>query len=226
MSEYNSHRAPAFPAFDTSNYVTPEMAARFFEAHYRTVFRYVKLSRRVYDTPQTWPVSLSRQELRELVDAGFMVSLVQFLVSEAAGGGRGAENGKRYGDAAGWNAKELGAPAGITVWCDAEGWENQSRDDILAYLNAWAKACSSYGYRPGLYVGSGLPGITPEDLWGLPGFSAYWRAASIVPQVLNRGWTVAQMCEMKVFGLGIDADWIGLDHKARGWSDIFRVIGK
>jgi hypothetical protein len=227
MTDYKSHRAPRALGLDASTYIGPETAAKLYEAGYRTAFRYVKRSQRVYDTPQTWPVSLSHQELRELVDVGFKVSLVQFLVSERAGGGRGAENGKRYGDAAGHNAKKLGAPLGITVWCDAEGWGSQSRSDILAYLDAWATACAAYGYKPGLYVGSGLPSITGEDLWQRPGYTAYWRAASIVPQVPNRGWTVIQGVQLDdVFGATIDQDIIALDHKARRGSDIFRVIGK
>ena len=223
---YNAHRVPLQLGFDASTYIGPESAERFLEAGYATAFRYVKRRRRVYDTPQTWPVSLSHQELRELTDVGMMVSLVQFVVPEVSGGGGGRENGKRLGDAAGWNAQQLGAPAGITVWCDAEGWGDRSRADILAYLDGWAEVCSGYGYRPGLYVGAGLPGVTGEDLWKRPGYTAYWRAASIVPQVPNRGWTVIQGMQQKVFGETIDQDMIALDHKASRATDRFKVIGK
>jgi hypothetical protein len=227
---YNAVRAPLQLGFDASTYIDPKLAKRFLEAGYATAFRYVKKRRRVYDTPQKWPVSLSHRELAELVDAGLKVSLVQFVVPEVSGGGGGYENGKRLGDAAGWNAKTLKAPKGITVWCDAEGWEDRGRADILAYLNGWSDGCKAYGYRPGLYVGAGLGRVgkmvTGEDLSELPGFAAYWRAASIVPQVPNRGWTVIQGLQVKVFGEPIDQDMIALDHRAKRAGDRFKVIGK
>lgn len=223
---YKAIKVPLQVGFDASTYVKPETAKKFLEAGYHTAFRYVKRKRKVYDTPQTWPVSLSHQELAELTDAGLAVSLVQFSVDEVRGGGNGYDNGHKMGDAAGWNAWELGAPQGITVWCDAEGWENQTRQGILEYLQGWSDACKSYGYVPGLYVGSGLPGVTGDDLWQLPGYKAYWRAAAIVPQVPNRGWTVIQSMQTNVFSQPIDQDIICLDHKARRASDRFLVIGK
>jgi hypothetical protein len=227
---YKKKNALRALAFDSSNYVTVCQACHLLEAGYLTAFRYLKRRKKVYDTPQSWPVSLSHQELKELTDIGLRVSLVQFLVSESNGGGSGYDKGREYGDAAGWNAEKLGAPAGITVWCDAEGWENRGRDEILSYLNGWAEVCAEYGYVPGLYVGAGLGKVgdmvTGEDLYQLPKYKAYWRAASIVPQVPTRGFTVVQGVQLDVFGLTIDQDMIALDHKAKSENSIFKVIGK
>lgn len=225
---YKIKDAPRALGFDASTYVDLCSACHLMKAGYRTAFRYVRWDRRVKDTPDSnWPISLSKLELKQLVyDVGFKVSLVQFAVSESQGGGRGEANGKRYGDAAGYNARELGTPEGITVWCDAENWTNQSRADIIEYLNGWADGCATYGYKPGLYVGSGLPGVTGDDLWSLPGYTAYWRAASIVSQVPNRGWTVSQGVQIEVYGTNIDQDMISLDHRATSKDSIFKVIGK
>jgi hypothetical protein len=226
-------RAPRYAAIDCAQRISREQAQQIYRAGYRTVFRYVD---RVASDPEhddRWPINLTRSELYDLLSAGLRVSLVQYFSTsyESTSSGRrySREYGRRMGEAAAANARALGIPPQVTIWNDLEGCPDATPAMVIDYCNGWSEAVLLAGYLPGLYVGSGLGSretgyVSGEVLYGLPRYRAYWRAASIVPQVPVRGWTVVQGCQLKAFGLTLDQDLIALDHKAKSDRDRFLVV--
>jgi hypothetical protein len=200
MSEYTARRVKRRAAFDASVYVNPDMAQRLYDAHYRTRFGYVHYRKTVKDEasdPSHWPEMMSKQELREHVEIGMDVSLVQRIVPESIGGGLDYASGRRFGDAAGWNARELGAPKDICVWCDVESFEHRSPEQILSWCRGWYAGAVKHGIDPNGYFGQGLGNakdgyLTAEQLYRRLPFWKYWLAASVTPGVYKRGACVQQ----------------------------------
>jgi len=194
---------PSKIGFDASTYVTPATAAKFYEAGYRFVFRYLNRTKAFRETPDnTWPISLSTQELHELTDRGFAVGLVQFAGQ--------CRDGAAKGESMVHNAQGIGVPVGAHLFCDAEGWPDVSWAHVQSYLAAWQTQVRAAGYRAGLYVG---PGVQWGDLYSLPGYDCYWRAASYTPPVHHRGYAITQGMQCGVFGQTIDQDICAYDHK-------------
>jgi hypothetical protein len=226
-------RAPRFAAFDASVALTAEQAAAFYAAGYRTVFRYVDRVISDPDKDDRWPYNLTRKELDILLDAGLYVSIVQYFScsyeSTRAGKRYSTAYGGKAGEIAAVNAGALGIPQGVTIWNDLEGCPDATPDMIEDYCNGWSEAIVSHGYAPGLYVGSGLGSqatgyMVGSRLYALPRYRAYWRAASLVPQIPNRGYTVTQGCEITIAGVRVDQDMIALDHRAKSSRDRFLVV--
>lgn len=220
-------KAPVGAGFDASTYVTPAAAADFVRAGYQFAVRYIRRDQHVNDKPDSgWPVSLSRQELHELHDAGLAVSVVQF----ASFSGRrylSGSAGNTFGYAAAFNARELGIPDGCTLWVDAEWTDAPGDAAVMSYLTAWGKAVAEAGYRPGCYVG--YDGLTGDQWYSLPYYRAYWRSAIKYARVpYPRGWSMVQGLEHSrskasrgrpsVFGTAIDTDHVLYDDRGdRPW---------
>lgn len=203
--------------FDASTYVDQSTVGLLKCSGYKFRIGYLRLDIHVNDKPDlSWPTSMSHTELREHLSVGMPVSLVQFFTSRTLAPGLGHETGT----AAATNAQLLKAPKGITLWLDAEWSKNlPSQADVWQYCCEWAERVEAGGYEPGIYVGCGMP-LTSEQLYGLPKFRHYWRAASIVPQVAVRGWQMIQGMETTVHGVKLDPDMCALDHK----GDRFKII--
>jgi len=220
-------RAPVGPGFDASTYIPPAAAAQFAAAGYRFRIGYLRRDKHVNEAPDlsdgplTWPVSFSRQELAEHLNAGLLVSLVQF----ARFNGRsylGDESGRELGEAAAYNAESLGAPKGCTLWVDAE-WDDAPPDSIvMVYLIAWGLAVYRAGYRPGIY--EGYEGLTGEQWYSLPKYQAYWRSAMKHMAAPDpRGWNCYQGWEHSpkkasvgrppIFGCSVDTNFACYDKK-------------
>jgi hypothetical protein len=203
--------ASASLGFDTASLVTAATAAAFREQGWIWCARYLRRDVHVNDVPDTsgGVVSLSKQELANLLSAGLAVIPVQLgdasLVPSAA-------LGTEVGDAAARNAQTLGFPCGVTVWCDLE-WGAAAPPDpqaVLDYLDAWATPVAAAGYGPGLYVGPNVP-LSAQQLYSLPRFANYWKAASHTPWVANRGFQIIQGLTQQTNDIAIDADMICFD---------------
>lgn len=212
--------------FDTSIYVDQKYYDKLKSAGYGFVVRYLWRTKRVDDKPNYgWPVALSKQELSELLYAGFGVSIVQF--SPDKGVIPTAVIGKSVGEAAASNAAGLGIPKGVTIWCDAEWSNDPPAEDVIDYLNAWASPVVNAGYEAGLYLGGGT-GMTGEQLYDLPEYNHYWKSASAVPWVPKRGFQMFQTNQTTVFkamgdvGLTIDQDLVCIDNK----GERFKLVTK
>lgn len=216
------HLVPAsrFAAFDASVYVTPSAAAALYAAGYRTAFRYARRDKKVNLIPDTSPpVSLSIRERDELLAAGFKISLVQFaslsLVPSTA-------TGKSAGEAMVYNAQRLGFSPGAALWCDVEWATTPPGGDlaVMQYVDAWALAVVTAGYVCGCYVGPNA-GLTGSQWYARPKVTAYWKSASAVPWVENRGFQAIQGLPITVGGIEIDQDLLCLDNK----NQLFSCLG-
>lgn len=217
-----SCRVPLKSAFDTAVAVTAGQAARFFKSGYRTAIRYVDRVKSDPTKDEHWPINLTIQERDILLDAGLCISLAQYFSTRYESTHKGArfsfDHGQDLGTIAAINAQALGAPEGMAIWFDLEDCPEASPAMVANELNGWSTALVRYGLTPCLYVGSGIGsaevGYTTGDLlWSLPRYRCYWRAASIVPQIPNRGWTMVQGMPVKVHGVEIDQDMPALDHR-------------
>jgi hypothetical protein len=208
-------KAPRRAGFDTAAYVPIETAKRLKASGYFYALRYLRRDRHVNEQPDLsgGVVSLSSQELRELLSAGLDVGFVQFYSNAAPS----EKRGRHVGENAAWNARQLEVPEGVTLWMDLE-WATVAPPaaDSLAYANAWAKAVAAVGYEPGVYVGSNC-GLNGDQLWSFPQIRHYWKSASMVPWVPNRGFQMIQTLPTKVHGLMIDQDVSCLDNMGDRW---------
>jgi len=232
---FRTARAPRFAAVDCATRVSREQADQLYAAGYRTIFRYLDRVISDPDVDDRWPINLTRPELADLLDAGLYVSLVQYYSTAYESTDKGKKfsraYGERIGNAAATNARNLGIPAGVTIWCDLEFCADATPEMISDYLDGWSSqvVVVSPGFDPGMYVGSNLGShdtgyMTGSALYMRPRFRSYWRAASIVPQIPNRGWTAVQGLPIKLFGLELDQNMIALDHRARSDRDRFLVV--
>lgn len=219
-----AHRA-AF--FDTPNYITPPLAAKFLEAGYMATARYLLRDEQVNETPKAdiggWLYSLSRQELAEHMSHGLRVVPIQISFTRGAGL-LTYERGYRHGSAMRRNCEALEFPRNVTIWGQCEwsdcptGWLARRRyqASAMAYHNGWADAMWETYRRLGLYVSSFA--LTPKQLYSLPKYSSYWKGASAVPGVHKRGWQVVQGLERSrprknpVFGCDIDQNMSAIDN--------------
>lgn len=157
--------------FDSDETVTKAAATAFRRAGYRFCVRYVRR-----DKPHA--SALSTTEARSLLNAGIGVMIVQYVESEAAWN-PSATKGHRNGAVAALEADKLGAPWGVTVWCDLEGVApGTAAQRVIDYCNAWHSEVSGAGYVPGVYVGYHA-GLTATQLYRSLRFTHYWGAYNL-----------------------------------------------
>jgi hypothetical protein len=203
---------------DSSHYISPAFAKWLVEwTPVRFAMRYLRRRKKVDESPRKkWPVYLSRAELRGLISAGLDVGLTQIFVgSDMLNGAQG----RVVGEAAAWNAREIGAPSDVSVACDGEWSDKRSLvADELAYLLGWGRGFRRVKYAgesAALYVGSNT-GLTGEELYQLPVFHRYWKALSHVPFPYPRGYCMVQSREHVLLG---DGPPIFDQAARRAWKD-------
>ena len=201
------------PGFDCDTPLSADRARQFFAQGYKFCLRY--LSRR----------QASSKDLTELEATGILNSgLALMPVQHARRQGWSANQalGRQDGQEASGNAKTIGFPDRVSLWCDLEG-ENSSAEaqDVIDYCEAWYEAVSATGYIPGLYVGVGEL-LTGQQLYDLP-FQHYWRAQSQVPDIPSRGYQVIQLGpSIQINGVWIDLD-VAQSDKEGGAAQWLRV---
>ena len=194
---------------DSSHAISAELAdwlANGCDIKIGFVMRYLRRRRRVDDEPRSkWPVFLSRSELDGLHKADLMVGLTQTFVGRDM---LSEYHGERAGDAAAWNARTIGAPPKVTVYCDAEWGAARSRQaDRRGYLRGWPRGAHAVqrARSRGMYVGSNI-GLTGAELYAMQGYHRYWKSLSVVPWVYPRGYCLLQSWEHVLLGRGPD-EW-------------------
>ena len=108
----------------------------------------------------------------------------------------------------------LGIPRGVTVWLDLESVPaSLGHAELVAKINAWARAVIAAGYEPGLYVGAGCL-LNSAELYALA-VVRYWHSGSEVPAVDVRGYCMRQLrpLEVLVAGVVVDVDVVEPDYK-------------
>jgi hypothetical protein len=162
------------------------------------------------------PHDLSRAEIVRLHYAGLAIGAVQHCLD--AGWKPNRALGARYGGTAATEAKRLGLPLGVTLWCDLEGVrEGTPAAEVIAYGNAWYDAVLAGGYEPGLYVGDHC-GLSAHDLYYRLKFQAYWSSYNlnddelpIVRGVQMRQWRVRVPQRVDGIEFAWDGDTVGVD---------------
>ncbi|HLT37538.1 MAG TPA: glycoside hydrolase domain-containing protein [Enhygromyxa sp.] len=203
--------APAGLGFDTATVVTAEVADALYDQGYRFCARYLHRSKQVDEAPCGGALSIA--EAQTLLAAGLGLIPVQYGDAKLV---PSASLGTSVGEAAASNAAGLGFPAGVTVWCDVEfdsAHKPSSSADTIAYINAWAEAVATAGFRPGLYVGPNMPLSSSELYYKLGRVTSYWKAASLTPWVDERGFQMIQGLSLTTAGLYIDPDIACYDNK-------------
>jgi len=221
-------------ACDSATAPTRKQAEAVYDAGFRTWFRYVDRVLADPDKDKRWPINLTRPELAMLLDVGFDVGLVQYYSTGYESQERGARlcgaYGEQLGSIASANARRLGVPQGVTIFCDAEDWIRlPSKLHGFQYLNRWSAANVAAGDEPGLYYGANMGNeraefFTGADLYGLPRFRAYWKSMGYCPHMPRRGPTMVQAPPVKVAGLELDPNVITLDGKWLSSRYRFKVI--
>ena len=205
---------PGAKGFDcnTQLHKDKDLVAKFRSQGYQFCLRYI--SRKAEDKRD-----LCEEEVRYILEGGLALMPVQHVLKE--GWLPSEELGREYGEAAGRNAKNVGFPDGVCVWCDLEGVKQpdkslskeELRERVIAYCNAWYDAVDKAGYAPGLYVGAKC-GLSSKELYYKLRFSHYWKSGSKVPDVAVRGYQMIQSClDIQENGIGIDRNATQTDNK-------------
>lgn len=193
--------APAGLGFDTNTVVSTSVASAMAAQGYLFCMRYLGLtSQGSHD--------LSTSEAQGILGAGMRLGVVQHATKSTLTASLGTINGTNAAN----NAKGVGIPGGVTVWCDLEGVHSADSSDTIAYVNAWASAVSAAGYVPGLYVGPNC-GLSGAQLYSDLTMAHYWKAASDVPLVETRGYQMVQGLSFTTQGISIDPDIACYDGK-------------
>lgn len=193
-----------FIGFDTDAKLTADLAKQFQGIGYIFAVRYLSLS------ANSDPGDIDRDEVQAILDSGLGFMPVQHV--RYPGWVPTPEMGIRDGSIASSNAISASLPSGINVWLDLEGIApGTDAQAIIDYCTGWYSQLSSSGYIPGLYEGADCI-LTSDQLWNLP-FKHYWKSASNVPEVPNRGYCMVQeLYQYPVFGISIDRNTVTVDN--------------
>jgi len=144
------------------------------------------------------------QDVTQALAAGLGVMLFQGYYAPAWAE---PEEAARRADEAVAVAREVGYPAGATLWLDCEDMAID-REAAMTWITTWAATVKAAGYGPGVYVGANCP-LSGEDWWSLPDVMHYWRSASEVPEVANRGYQIIQEAlDVALDGHAVDDDTV------------------
>ncbi len=191
------------PGFDCDAVLSADLARRFFSQGYKFCLRYLSRAQASQN--------LGPQEAIDILHAGLALMPVQH--ARAPGWSPDPSLGQQDGQEASANAKAIGFPSGVSLWCDLEEVNPAAQaQDVIDYCRAWYQAVSAAGYSPGLYVGAGTL-LTGQQLFDLP-FRHYWRSSSRVPDIPNRGYQIIQFSpSIQLNGISIDLDVALPDHQ-------------
>jgi hypothetical protein len=185
------------PGFDCDTPLSADLARQFFKQGYKFCLRYLSKG-------QVSSHDLTSQEALGILNSGLALMPVQHAPRQGWFADRAL--GQQHGHEASANAKTVGFPDGVNLWCDLEGVNGSAQaQDVIDYCKAWYEAVSATGYVPGLYVGADTL-LNGSQLYDLP-FLHYWRSQSHVPDILQRGYQVIQLGP----SLQINGVWIDLD---------------
>lgn len=117
---------------------------------------------------------LSANELAIATGEGLAVGIVQHV--ELVPWVPRIESGHIYGMTAAFLARKVGAPTGITLWCDLEGVaKSPNSAHNIGYNKEWHRCVSDGGFNPRLYVGDSC-GLTNDELYYRLPYDGYWNA--------------------------------------------------
>lgn len=157
---------------------------------------------------------LDPEETSAILAAGLLLLVVQHV--RMPGWTASGQLGALDGGFAARNAVLAGYPPGmldadgraLSLVLDLEGVRN-SGADVADHCNEWARVVRGVGYSPVLYVGYAC-GLTPAELYALPGFDRYWSDAG-PRSVTTRSFAMKQGPTVNAGGVRVDIDVAGPD---------------
>jgi hypothetical protein len=184
------------PGFDCDAVLSADLARQFFSQGYKFCLRYLSRAQAAQN--------LTAQEATDILNSGLALMPVQH--ARAPGWFPDASLGQQDGQEASANAKAIGFPTGVSLWCDLEGVNAAApAQEVIDYSRAWYHAVHAAGYSPGLYVGAGTL-LSGQQLFDLP-FRHYWRSSSRVPDIPKHGYQLIQFSPaIQLNGIAIDLD--------------------
>jgi Domain of unknown function (DUF1906) len=185
------------PGFDCDTALSADLARQFFTQGYKFCLRYLSKG-------QVSSQDLTLQEATGILSSGLALMPVQHAPKQGWFAYRAV--GQQHGQEASANAKTIGFPDGVNLWCDLEGVNSSAQaQDVIDYCDAWYEAVSAAGYMPGLYVGANTL-LNGGQLYDLP-FRHYWRSQSQVPEIPRRGYQLIQLGpSVQINGVWVDLD--------------------
>jgi hypothetical protein len=196
--------APGLKGFDADTIITSELAAEFIKNGYQFCARYLSLGEGQN------PGDLSNGEAADILNSGLALIAVQHV--NAYGWAPTSALGTTHGSNAASNARSIGLPTGMNLWCDLEGVATGTdAEAVINYCTAWYNAVAAASYVPGLYVGP-IAVLDGQQLYDLP-FQHYWKSASNVPEIPVRGYQLVQGLTITASGIEIDPDTTQTDAK-------------
>lgn len=161
---------PGTRGFDCNVRLAPQQASAFYDAGYRFAVRYVRRA-------EVNNHDLTTGEVLGILGAGLGLMVVQHVAKP--GWMPSASLGAQYGVTAGLEARAVGIPRGVTLWCDLEEVDSAAdASSVIGYCNSWSSAVQAAGYSSGLYVGDGC-GLSAQDLYWKLRFALFWGAFNI-----------------------------------------------
>jgi hypothetical protein len=105
-----------------------------------------------------------------------------------------------------------GLPVSSIGWLDVEDWPTDATAaEAMAWITAWGSAIAAGHMQAGGYQGSGTP-LTGDDWWNITTLHRYWRSASMVPTIPNRGYQIVQTAvNQDADGVAVDLDTVQHD---------------
>ena len=199
--------ATGLKGFDTFGTVDANTATAAVAAGYTFCIRYLSLG--------STQGLLSYNEALGILNAGLALSVVQQAQTPMEWIAS-AEMGTSLGTNAANNAKSIGLPGGMVVWCDLETPATEAGSQgVIDLCQAWYAAVKAGGYVPGLYVGAGCL-LDGDQLYDLS-FQHYWKSnSSSTPIVSTRGFQMVQYYNnpyLTINTVPIDVDTTNNDNK-------------
>jgi hypothetical protein len=184
--------------FDTDTKLTMASARHLQKAGFAFCIRYLSRADAEADS------DLTTAEATAIINAGLALMPVQHVAR--AGWLPSATLGTTNGKNAAKHAQSVGFPVGVNLWLDLEGVsDSASSRQVIDYCNAWFAEVDTAGLVSGLYVGPQAI-LNGHDLFFRLRTKHYWKSASHVPNVENRGYQMIQSLPTNVVGINIDSD--------------------
>ena len=194
---------PFAPGFDTDSILTSTRALQFYNLGYKFCLRYLSLG-------EQSTRDLTAEEADDILNSGLALMPVQHV--RRPGWSPSASLGGTDGQNAASNARQIGFPAGVNIWCDLEGVNRAaSQQDVIDYCESWHASVRGAGFLPGLYVGANST-LTGDQLRNLS-FQHYWKSQSNVPAIPGRDYQLIQFRpSVTANGIVIDVDFAQSDN--------------
>ncbi len=130
--------------------------------------------------------NLNHEEVVNVLNSGMAIMPVQHI--NKLDWKPSAELARVHGEQVAKDAKALGMPAGLNLWCNITGLAGDvSIQDVIIYCNHWYDAVMEQGYVPALFVNPCLP-LSGNQLFRYLNFKHFCRNHEQAPHIPELGY--------------------------------------